>query len=85
MQAQNYLFIQNRWSMTPGMRNRPKLPAPKVRKDGRQHFNKNRGYEDPDHITAIMRVTASCNVKDALTLLQMELEGEQLQIWWKPA
>jgi hypothetical protein len=27
---------------------------------------------------------ASCNVKDALTSLQIELEGKQLQIWWKP-
>ncbi len=67
------------------MRNRPKLPAPKVGKDGCQLFNKNCGYKDPDCITAIMWVTASCNDKDALTLLQMELEGEQLQIWWKPA
>jgi hypothetical protein len=85
MQAWNYLFIQNQWSLTPGMRNRPKLLAPKVGKDGCQLFNKNRENIGPDHSTSIMWVTASCNVKDALTLLQMELEGEQLQIWWKPA
>jgi hypothetical protein len=84
MQARNYLFVQNQWSLTPGMRNRPKLPAPIVGKDGRQLFNKTRGYEGPDRITAVMWVTASCNVKDAFTSLQMELEGKQLQIWWKP-
>ncbi len=66
------------------MRNRPKLLAPKVGKDGHQLFNKNRGYKGPDRITAVMWVTASCNVKDALTSLQMELEGKQLQIRWKP-
>jgi hypothetical protein len=32
-----------------------------------------------------MWVSASCNVKDALISLQMELEGEQFQIRWKPA
>jgi hypothetical protein len=84
MQARNYLFVQNQWSLTPGMRNRPKLSAPKVGKDDHQLFDKNRGYEGPDRITAVMWVTASCNVKDALTSLQMELEGKQLQIRWKP-
>jgi hypothetical protein len=67
------------------MRNRPKLPAPKVGKDGCQLFDKSSGYKVPDPITAIMWVTASCNVKDALTSLQMELEGEQLQIQGKQA
>jgi hypothetical protein len=67
------------------MRNKPKLPAAKVGKDGCQLFNENRGYEGPDWITAIMWVTASCNVKEALTALQMELEGEQLQIRRKPS
>jgi hypothetical protein len=67
------------------MRNRPKLPAPKVGKDGCQLFDNNSGYKVPDPITAIMWVTASCNVKDALTSLQMELEGEQLQIQGKQA
>jgi hypothetical protein len=84
MQARNYLFVQNQWSLTPGMRNRAKLPAPKVGKDGCQLFDKNRGYKGPDRITAVMWVMASCNVKDALTSLQMELEGKQLQIRWKP-
>jgi hypothetical protein len=80
MQARQYMYIQNDWSLMPGIRNKPKLPAPKVGKDGRQVFDKNRGYNGPNRITAIMWISASCNVKDALTCLQMELEGEKLQI-----
>jgi hypothetical protein len=83
MQACNYMFIQNNWSLVPGIRNKPKLPAPKVSKDGCQIFDKNRGYDGPDQITAIMWISASCNVKDALTCLEIELEGEKVQICWK--
>jgi hypothetical protein len=32
-----------------------------------------------------MWILADCNVKDALSSIQMELEGEQLQLRWKPA
>jgi hypothetical protein len=85
MQTRNYLFIQNQWSLTPGMRKKPKLPVAKVEKDGHQLFDEICGYVGPDRITAVMWVTASCNIKEALTALQMELEGEQLQIRWKPA
>ncbi len=85
MQANNYMFIQNSWSLTPGIRNKPKLPAPKVGKDGRPIFNESCGYEGPDRITAILWITADCNVKDALTSLQMELEGDHLRLQWKPA
>ncbi len=69
MQARNYKFIQNTLSLVPGIRNKPKLPAPKVGKDGRQIFDKNRGYNGPNQITAIMWIFVSCNVKDALTCL----------------
>jgi hypothetical protein len=31
-----------------------------------------------------MWITLSCNIKEAFTSLQMELEGENLQIRWKP-
>ena len=85
MQARYYLFIQNSWSLQPGTRNKPKLPAPKVGKDGRQLFDKNRGYDGPDCITSIMWISADVNIKDALENLQMELEGEHLQIRWKAA
>jgi hypothetical protein len=78
------MFIQNDWSLTPGIRNKPKLPAPKVGKDGRQVFDENRGYHGPNRVTAIMWISTSCNVKDALTCLQMELEGEKIQIQWNP-
>ncbi len=39
-------------------------------------FDKNRGYEGPDPITATMWITADCNIKDALSAIQMELEGK---------
>jgi hypothetical protein len=54
-------------------------------KDGRPIFNENRGYKGPDCITAILCITANCNVEKALADLQMELEGEHLQLRWKPA
>jgi hypothetical protein len=84
MQARNYMHVQNAWSLMPGIWNKPKLPAPKFGKDGRPIFDKNRGYEGPNQITTIMWITASCNIKEALTSLQMKLEGENLQIRWKP-
>ncbi len=48
MQARNYLFIQNAWSLQPGTRNKPKLPAPKIGTDGRQLYDENHGYDGPD-------------------------------------
>jgi hypothetical protein len=85
MQENNYMYIQNTWSLTPVVCNKPKMPAPKVGKDGHPVFDENRIYEGPNHITPIMWITADCIIKDALTDLQMELEGKHLQIWWKPA
>ncbi len=81
--ARNYMFISNPWSLQPGARNEPKLSTPKVRKDGRQLFDENQGYNGPDRITAVMWITADMNVKDALDSLQMELEGKHFQIRWK--
>ncbi len=78
MQAWQYMYIQNDWSLTPGVRNKPKLPAPKVGKDSCQIFDENHRYDRPNQITAIMWISASCNVKDALTCLQIELEEETL-------
>ena len=34
MGACNYMYIQNKWSLQPGTRNKLKLPAAKVGKDG---------------------------------------------------
>jgi hypothetical protein len=53
MGACNYMYIQNKWSLQPGTRNKLKLPAAKVGKDGRPLFDKNRGYDGPDRITAV--------------------------------
>ncbi len=47
-------------------------------------FDENCGYKGPDCITAIMWITADCNIKDALSSIQMELDGDQLQLRWKP-
>ncbi len=30
MQANNYMYKQNAWSLTPGIQNKPKMPAPKM-------------------------------------------------------
>jgi hypothetical protein len=85
MQTNNYIYIQNAWSFTPGIRNKPKMPALKMGKDGRPVFDENHGYKGPDCITAILWITADYNVKDALADLQMELKGEHFQLRWKPA
>ncbi len=85
MGACNYMYIQNKWSLQPGTRNKLKLPAAKVGKDGRPLFDENRGYDGPDQITAVLWLTCKTNAKEAIDELQMELEGEHLQIRWKPA
>ena len=85
MGACNYMYIQNKWSLQPGTRNKLKLPAAKFGKDGRPLFDKNRGYDGPDRITAVLWLTCKTNAKVAIDELQMELEGEHLQIRWKPA
>ena len=85
MGACNYMYIQNKWSLQPGTRNKLKLPAAKFGKDGRPLFDENRGYDGPDRITAVLWITCDSNAKEAIDELQMELEGEHLQIRWKPA
>jgi hypothetical protein len=79
------MYIQNKWSLTPGTCNKLKLPAAKVGKDGRPLFDENRGYNGPDQITLVLWITCNTNTKEAIDELQMELEGENLQIQWKPA
>ncbi len=77
------MFVQNSWLLQPGTRNKLKLPAPKVGKDGHELFDKNCGYDGPDWITAALWITADVNVNNAFDNLQMELEGKHLQIRWK--
>ncbi len=48
------MFIPNPWSLLPGTRHKPNLPAPKVGKDGRQLFDENWGYDVLDRITTVM-------------------------------
>ncbi len=79
------MFVPNPWSLQPGTRNKLQLPAAKVGKDGRQLFDENCGYDGPDRNNLVLWITADVNTKEAIDNLQMELEGEQLQIRWKPA
>jgi hypothetical protein len=85
MMVRNYVFIPNPSLLQPRTRNKPKLSAPKVRKDGRQLFDENWGYNGPNRITAVMWISAEVNVKDGLNSYRMELEGKHLQIRWKDA
>ncbi len=78
------MYVPNSWSLNPGFRNKPKLSTKKFGKDDQPVFDKNWGYDGPDRITAIVWISASCNVKEALMDLQMELEGKNLQIRWTP-
>ena len=75
MQANNYMFIPNTWSLTPGIRNKPKLTAPKVGKDRRLVFDENRGYKRPDCITAIMWITADCKSRMCYLLFRWSWKG----------
>jgi hypothetical protein len=54
MQANNYIYIQKAWSLTPGIQNKPKMPAPKTGKDDCSVFDENCEYKGPDRITAIL-------------------------------
>jgi hypothetical protein len=85
MGACNFMYVQNKWSLQPGTCNKLKLPAAKVGKDGRPLFDENCGYDGPDRITAVLWITCKTNAKEAIEELQMELEGEHLQIRWKQA
>ena len=79
------MYVQNKWSLQPGTCNKLKLPAAKVGKNGCPFFDENCGYDGPDRITAILWITCDINAKEAIEELQMELEGEHLQIRWKQA
>ena len=79
------MYIPNKWSLTPGTCNKLKLPAAKVGTNGRPLFDENRGYDGPDRIVSVLWMTCKMNAKDAIDDLQLELEGEALQIRWKPA
>ena len=52
--VRDYFYIQNSFSLIPGMRNKPKAPLQKVGDDGRFQFNENHQYDGPDRITGVM-------------------------------
>jgi hypothetical protein len=80
----DYFHVQNEYSLIPGTRNKPKVPPQKVDADGRFQFDENRVYDGPDRITGIMLISAPCNVKQAISNLLIELEGDVHQICYKP-
>jgi hypothetical protein len=80
----DYFHVQNEYSLIPGTRNKPKAPPQKVDADGRFQFDENRVYDGPDRITGIMLISAQCNVKQAISNLLIELEGDVHQIRYKP-
>ncbi len=80
----DHFHVQNEYSLIPGTRNKPKVPPQKVDADGRFQFDKNRVYDGPDRITRIMLISAPCNVKQAVSNLLIELEGDVHQIRYKP-
>ena len=80
----DYFHVQNKYFLIPGTRNKPKLPPQKVDADGRFQFDENRVYDGPDRITGIMLISAPCNVKQAISNLLIELEGDVHQKRYKP-
>jgi hypothetical protein len=80
----DYFHVQNKFSLTLGMRNKPKAPSQKVDSDGQFQFDENREYNGPDRITGIMLISAPCNVKQAISNLLIKLEGDVHQICYKP-
>jgi len=80
----DYFHFQNEYSLIPRTRNKPKVPPQKVDTDRRFQFDENRVYDGPDRITGIMLISAPCNVKQAISNLLIELEGDVHQIRYKP-
>jgi hypothetical protein len=80
----DYFHVQNKFSVTPGTRNKPKVPPQKVDSDGQFQFDENRVYNGPDRITGNMLISALCSVKQAISNLLIELEGDVHQICYKP-
>jgi hypothetical protein len=82
--VKDYFFIQKKFSLIPGTRNKSKQPQQKVDADGRFQFNENRQYDGPNRITEIMLISAPGNVRDAIDNLLIELEGNAHQVCYKP-
>jgi hypothetical protein len=58
----DYFHVQNKFFLTLGTRNKPKVPPQKVDSDGQFHFDENRVYYGPDRIMGIMLISAPCNL-----------------------
>jgi hypothetical protein len=80
----DYFFIQNQFSLNPGMCNKPKNPPQKVDFDGRFQFDEGQQFDGPYRITGIMSISALGNIKDAINNLLIKLEGNAHQICYKP-
>jgi hypothetical protein len=82
--VREYIFTQNKFSLFPGKCNKPKILPQKVDADGRFQFDETQQFNGPDRITGIMSISAPGNVKEAISNLLIELEGDAHQIWCKP-
>jgi hypothetical protein len=82
--VRDYFYIQNSFSLIPGMRNKPKAPSQNLGDNGHFQFNENRQYDGPDRITGVMSVSALGNVKQAIGNLLIKLEGDVHQTKYKP-
>jgi hypothetical protein len=80
--VRDYIFIQNQFSLVPGMCNKSKNPPKKVNANGHFQFDENQQFNGPDRITGSMSISAPGNVKDAINNMLIELEGNAHQIWY---
>jgi hypothetical protein len=84
-QDQGLFFTQNKSSLVPGTRNKPKNPPQKVDADGCFQIDENQQFDGPDRIIGIMSISALSNVEEAINNLLIELEGNAHQIQYKPS
>jgi hypothetical protein len=80
----DYFFMQNQFSLIPGMQNKPKAFPQKVYANGHFQFDENHQYNGPDRITGIMLISTWGNVKQAIGNVLIGLEGDAHQIQYKP-
>ncbi len=80
----DYFHIQDKFSLIPRTRNKPKVPPQKVDSDGKFQFDENRVYDGPNRIMGVMLISAPCNIKQAISSLLIKLEGDVHQIYYKP-
>jgi hypothetical protein len=66
------------------MRNKSKNLPHNVDANGHFQFDENQLFDGPDRSTDIMSISALGNIKEAINIFLIELEGDAHQIWYKP-